>query len=240
MHNPILRPHSAALLTTPEILSPPSLPSSSRAGSEHLGIGPILCLAGLAIAALATIVAFFGVGYLLLAAPSSEPAGSAPHVTTGYFPSPAAAPANRTAGPVSPGLVSASGTDRASTAAASDQSNSAPPQIGNNAGRAKAQPISRPALSAADIGTLLTEGDDAFRRGDLTSARLLYRRAYEAADGRGALGIGASYDPHFLQQYHIWTQSADPEQARIWYLRARDLGAPAAQTRLKRLDVKPH
>jgi Flp pilus assembly protein TadD len=89
-----------------------------------------------------------------------------------------------------------------------------------------------------EINVLLAQGDEAFRRGDLASARLLYRRAYEANDGRGALGIGASYDPLFLRRYHVWTQFADPEEARIWYMRARDLGTQEARTRLKHLDAK--
>ena len=93
-------------------------------------------------------------------------------------------------------------------------------------------------LPAAQIKALLAQGDDAFRRGDLASARLLYRRAYEAGDGRGALGIGASYDPLFLRQFRLWTQAAVPDEARAWYLRARDLGAPQVEARLKRLNSK--
>jgi TPR repeat protein len=89
-----------------------------------------------------------------------------------------------------------------------------------------------------ELNAVLMEGDDAFRNGDLASARLLYRRVYDANDGRGALGIGASYDPVFLRRYHLWTRYANPEEARIWYRRAHDLGAQDAQNRLKRLNVK--
>jgi hypothetical protein len=94
-------------------------------------------------------------------------------------------------------------------------------------------------LPPEEVHTLLTQGDAAFSRGDLTSARLLYRRAFEAGDGRGALGIGASYDPQFLRQFHLWTQLADPEEAQRWYLRARGLGVSGAEARLDRLKLRP-
>lgn len=93
-------------------------------------------------------------------------------------------------------------------------------------------------LPAAEIKSLLLQGDAAFRRGDLTSARLLYRRAFETGEGRGALGIGATYDPTFLQRFRLWTQIADPNQARVWYLRAGELGAAEAKLRLDRLGAK--
>ena len=99
-------------------------------------------------------------------------------------------------------------------------------------------PVTGAQLPPVEINALLMQGDDAFRNGDLASARLLYRRVYDANDGRGALGIGASYDPVFLRRYHLWTRYANSEEARIWYLRAHDLGAQDAQTRLKRLNVK--
>jgi hypothetical protein len=85
---------------------------------------------------------------------------------------------------------------------------------------------------------LLTQGDDAFRGGDLTSARLYYLRAFAVGDGRGALGIGASYDPLFLRRFHLWTERPDRAEARVWYLRARSLGAPEAESRLAKLKAR--
>ncbi|HXC88962.1 MAG TPA: hypothetical protein VNV18_02250 [Stellaceae bacterium] len=93
--------------------------------------------------------------------------------------------------------------------------------------------------SAAEIAALLAQGDDAFRSGDLTTARLYYLRAFAAGEGRGALGIGASYDPVFLRRYHLWRARPDPGEARTWYLRARNLGSDAeAETRLARLNAR--
>jgi hypothetical protein len=94
-------------------------------------------------------------------------------------------------------------------------------------------------LPAAEIRALLLRGDSAFRHGDLTAARLLYRRAFEAGDPHGALGLGASYDPAFLHRYHLWTQIADRDEARKWYERARDLGAKEAAIRIDQLAAAP-
>jgi hypothetical protein len=95
------------------------------------------------------------------------------------------------------------------------------------------------ALSPAEIAALLAAGDTAFRRGDLAAARISYRRVYEAGEGRGALGIGASYDPLFLQHFHLTRAHPDPAEARAWYQRAKALGAAEATGRLDRLAAKP-
>lgn len=102
-----------------------------------------------------------------------------------------------------------------------------------------ARPTPLKPLSAAQIAALLAAGDAAFRRGDLAAARLSYRRVYEAGEGRGALGIGASYDPLFLSHFHVARERADPAEARVWYERARELGAAEAGGRLDRLAAKP-
>jgi len=95
----------------------------------------------------------------------------------------------------------------------------------------------RLALSKAEILLLLNQGDAAFRRGDLAVARLFYQRAIEAGEGRGALGMGATYDPLFLRRYDIWTQRADSVEASAWYRRALKLGATEAAPRLDRLEA---
>jgi hypothetical protein len=101
-----------------------------------------------------------------------------------------------------------------------------------------AEPAVNSALTIAEIKAVLARGDDAFRKGDLTSARLYYLRAFAVGDGRGALGIGASYDRFFLRRFHLWTERADPAEARLWYLRAHNLGTPEAETRLSKLDAE--
>ncbi len=115
----------------------------------------------------------------------------------------------------------------------------APPVAPAKTPAAASEPATSSPPSTAEIVTLLIRGDATFRAGDLNSARLFYLRAFAAGEGRGALGIGASYDPFFLRRFHLWTQHGDPAEAEAWYRRARDLGASEAQSRLARLTGKP-
>lgn len=103
---------------------------------------------------------------------------------------------------------------------------------------AEPRPATSLRLPTTELNTLLTQGDEAFREGDLTSARLYYLRAFGAGDGRGALGIGASYDPLFLRRFHLWTQHPDLAEASAWYVRAHDLGSTEAESRLDRLKTR--
>jgi hypothetical protein len=276
---------------------------SSRGGDERLGIGAVVCLSGLGVAAAATILAFFGTGFLLLheypaaIARSEAPGISAPGwqatMTLGRTRStslegrqhdatvladrpegtavpgaprrePASVASNHTA--PNPNVAATSAGARPDAAITLQQPRSTtavpplPPRVTdalsplpNSPVRPEAtltppaevrsvaapEPRATAPLSAAEISALLTQGDSAFRHGDLTSARLLYQRAFEAGDGHGAMGIGASYDPLFLRRFHLWTQPSDPEAARSWYLRARDLGVSEAAGRIDRLDGKP-
>jgi hypothetical protein len=305
------RSRSAEGLSAPEISLRATLSSSSNVAAR-LGAGAILWLAGLGIAAAATIAAFFGTAFsLMIEHPVGRAASAPPRVliaanSPGIARNPASAPPTspaRDQGPGSPPPVKAAGTAAwrvgearpgprspsapaaatmaslvAAIAAAGTQPEAPAPRSAANAavasspvptipaerhrdatvapaatptpqeraassanakgGAATNQATAGAPLPAAEIRALLTQGDAAFRRGDLTSARLLYRRAFEAGDGHGALGIGASYDPLFLGWFRLWTQPSDPDRARAWYLRARDLGSPEAAGRLDRLEPK--
>lgn len=110
-------------------------------------------------------------------------------------------------------------------------------QRGAPASAASAEQLANSALEKSEILTLLDEGDAAFQRDDLATARLFYQRAIEAGEGRGALGMGATYDPFFLRRFRLWTQHVDLNKARSWYLRARDLGAAEADARLAKLKA---
>jgi hypothetical protein len=77
-------------------------------------------------------------------------------------------------------------------------------------------------LSAAEISELLTQGDARLQIGDVTSARLFYERAADAGDGRGAMRLGATFDPTFLQRAGLRNMRGDPAEAQFWYSRALD------------------
>jgi hypothetical protein len=133
----------------------------------------------------------------------------------------------------------ASGSAVAALARMAPPDTAAAPQTAkpSAAPRAVAQ-ASSPHLSAAEIGALLAHGNAAFRKGDIATARLLFQRAADAGEGRGALGMGATYDPAFLRLSPLRILYGDPAEARAWYLHALVLGAAGAERRLINLQAR--
>ncbi len=75
--------------------------------------------------------------------------------------------------------------------------------------------------------------------GDINSARLVLRRAYEGRDPRAALELGGTYDPLVLKRLNINAINfyADATQARDWYRRAAELGSIDAVQRMRDLAL---
>jgi TPR repeat protein len=93
-----------------------------------------------------------------------------------------------------------------------------------------------PPLSAAsqavvsiDAAGLVTRGDQLLTMRDVASARLFYERAAQAGDGQGALRMGMTFDPVFLDRSGFRSVRGDPAQAVSWYNRAAALGNSAAE-----------
>lgn len=95
-----------------------------------------------------------------------------------------------------------------------------------------------PGLSGAEIAVLLEHGDAQLRTGDVASARLFYERAAAAGDARGALRLGATFDPAFLGRAGLGKMRADAAEARSWYGRALDLGAAETKRQPHSLETK--
>jgi len=93
-------------------------------------------------------------------------------------------------------------------------------------------------LSGADSAALVARGDAFVRARDVASARLFYERAAEMGDGRGALQMGATFDPAFLDRAGLRGAQGNQPEALWWYRRARDLGDTEADRLLKTLE--PH
>lgn len=81
-----------------------------------------------------------------------------------------------------------------------------------------------------------------FRRGEtflaqsnVAAARQFYRRAADMGLAQAALRLGATFDPAEIPLLRATGLAADPNEARSWYERARQLGAPEATSRLSRL-----
>ncbi len=92
-----------------------------------------------------------------------------------------------------------------------------------------------PQPSSAEIAALITRGDGFLGTRDITSARLFYERAVDAGSAPAALRLGATFDPGALSGAGMREIFGDVGQAASWYRRARDLGDPAAESRLENL-----
>jgi hypothetical protein len=94
-----------------------------------------------------------------------------------------------------------------------------------------------PQLPSIDTRALVAQGDQLPSKSDVASARLLYERAAEAGDGRGALRMGMTFDPVFLARWGLRGVRADRAQAISWYRRASALGNADAQL-MQREEVR--
>lgn len=93
-------------------------------------------------------------------------------------------------------------------------------------------------LSAEQRGRaeqLVTEGDKYLAQGKVAGARLFYRQAADMGLAAGAIRLAATYDPAELSRLKVLGVTSDLAEARKWYERARELGAPEAEQRLARL-----
>jgi hypothetical protein len=95
-----------------------------------------------------------------------------------------------------------------------------------------------PILSPADRDAaerFVVRGERELEQGQVAVARQFFLRAAQAGLARGALLLAATYDPRELARWRVQGVQANLEEARKWYERARELGAPEAEERLARL-----
>jgi hypothetical protein len=82
---------------------------------------------------------------------------------------------------------------------------------------------------------LVAQGDRHQEQGNIGAARLFFQRAAEAGLALGAIRLAATYDPSELARLQAQGVRPDRDEARRWYEKARELGAPEAEERLARL-----
>jgi hypothetical protein len=92
-----------------------------------------------------------------------------------------------------------------------------------------------PRISDEEAATLLTSGRTFLIIGDVTAARLAFRRAAERGDAQASLALGGTFDPLVLRSLGAVGVAADPAQARSWYQKAAELGSRDARQRLSQL-----
>lgn len=93
-------------------------------------------------------------------------------------------------------------------------------------------PALTPQISAEEVATLLASGGAALRTGDITTARLYFKRATEAENPQAALRLGNTYDPAFLAAAGLKGVHSDAAVAERWYRYAQALGSAEAVTAL--------
>jgi hypothetical protein len=90
-------------------------------------------------------------------------------------------------------------------------------------------------IDPEELATLLKRGLDYLQSGDIAASRLMLRRAANAGHAQAALALGATFDPYVFSELGVLGFAPDPAQARSWYERAGQLGAPEAARRIERL-----
>jgi hypothetical protein len=94
-------------------------------------------------------------------------------------------------------------------------------------------------LNPDEIATLIKVGEDFLKRGDIPSARVLFKRAAIAGNAQAALELAMTFDQVSLAQWGVLGFAADAAQAREWYDRAIKLGSTEAARHLARLASMP-
>jgi hypothetical protein len=90
-------------------------------------------------------------------------------------------------------------------------------------------------LSPNEIAASVRRAQEMLANGDIKAARALLLRGAEARDARAALALAKTYDPIALRQVSSAESGPDLAQARNWYQKAREWGAPEAQRQLDAL-----
>lgn len=97
-----------------------------------------------------------------------------------------------------------------------------------------------PTLSPADreaAEKFVARGEREIEQGQIAVARNFFLRAAQLGLARGALLLAATYDPRELARWRAHGVQPNLEEARTWYRKARELGAPEAEERLARLGA---
>jgi hypothetical protein len=106
----------------------------------------------------------------------------------------------------------------------------------------KSQASPRPAELSAEVREraeqLVAQGERYLAQGKVGGARLFFRQAADAGFALAAIRLAATFDPAELSRLQVQGIAPDAAEARRWYERARELGAPEAEERLARLGDK--
>jgi hypothetical protein len=112
----------------------------------------------------------------------------------------------------------------------------AAPPAETAAPRAPTEAAAPRTIDPDEIAVLLRRGEQLIETGDLSSARLLLRRAAEGRDARAAFALAGTYDPLVLGKLGVYGFTPDVAAARHWYQKAAEFGSREASARLDSLS----
>ena len=101
-----------------------------------------------------------------------------------------------------------------------------------------AKPLLRKALTPEQRQRAIRfveRGNTFLNEGNINTARLFFRRAANMGWADAAMALAATYDPDELANLGIVGAPANIAEARRWYERAKELGAPGAEASLETL-----
>jgi hypothetical protein len=97
------------------------------------------------------------------------------------------------------------------------------------------RPLEQRVLDVDELEGLFKRAQVLLGEGDISSARLLLRRAAEAGDANAALALAGTYDRGELAKLKVIGVVHDNAQAKLWYTKAVALGSAEAMRRLQQL-----
>jgi hypothetical protein len=92
-----------------------------------------------------------------------------------------------------------------------------------------------PQINDEEMAPLLASDRTFLIIGEVTAARMAFRRAAESGDAQAALALGGTFDPLVLKSLGAVGFAADLAEARRWYQKAAELGSRGAAQRLNQL-----
>jgi hypothetical protein len=93
-------------------------------------------------------------------------------------------------------------------------------------------------LNGDAASSLMKRGQDFLGTGDITAARILFKRLADAGIADGAFAMARTYDPRYLTEHKVIGVVGDESKARVFYQQAAQLGSVEAAHMLEQTVSK--
>ena len=110
------------------------------------------------------------------------------------------------------------------------------PEPGSSIWPANPAPVQ--SLNGDVASSLMKRGQDFLGTGDITAARILFKRLADAGIADGAFAMARTYDPRYLTEHKVIGVVGDESKARVFYQQAAQLGSVEAAHMLEQTVSK--